>query len=353
MKSKKLPIPPPLVGRLAYVDMLKGFAIFCVVMGHFLAWTFDPGTNRGQFPMAVKDILYTFHLPLFFFLSGFVVDLRPKTWTLKTWGQFICKRALSLLLPGLTFMMLAYLHSKRLDFQWFLAALFEMLVLFSIPKLLLSKLSSTSWLVEMAVHILLWAGVAGYVSIATMGSWQQFISLKLMTVFYPFFLCGYFAWKWDLPRRIIEQKWMYTAALLLYAILLYEKFTWGRLPNSVMKYPLGLCAVVVFLRLALVGNSESILGRILTILGKNSLCIFLLSVYFIPWFPDLGDLFIRSDSFEPFGIAGIHHVSSIFLQLTTGCLVSIYVCAACLLVKKIISKSTLLDCLLFGTIKRH
>lgn len=348
-----LPISKSPEGRLAYVDMLKGFAIFCVVMGHFLAWTFAPGTDRGQFPMVVKDTLYTFHLPLFFFLSGFVVDLKQKTWTLKTWGQFICKRALTLLLPGLTFMLLAYLHTKHLYFQWFLAALFEMLFLFSIPKLVLPKLGFTSWLPEMAAHMLLWAGVAGYVSWGSMGSWQQFISLKLMTVFYPFFLFGYFAWRWDLPRRLTEQKWIYTVALLLYALLLYEKFSLGRLPSSVTKYPLGICAVVVFLRLALDGHSESHLGKILNILGKNSLCIFLLSVYFIPWFPDLGNLFIRSDTFEPFGIVGFHHISSIFLQLTTGILVSIYVCASCLLVKKIISKSALLDCLLLGTIKRH
>lgn len=341
--------PPP--GRLAYIDMLKGFAIFCVVMGHFLAWTFAPGTDRGQYPLFVKNILYSFHVFLFFFLSGFVVELRRKTWNLKTWGPFIGKRALALLLPGLTFMLFSYLRSGHWNFPWFLAALFEMLVLFSVPRLLLDRFD-VHWMAEMAAHAVLWGGVASYVTLCEMGGWQQFISLKFMTISYPFFLFGYYACRWDLPRRVMEQKWLYTMALLAYAVLLYECLVIGRLPNSIMKYPMGLCAIVVLFRLAMEARAESGMGRMLEKLGKNSLCIYLLSSYFIPWFPWLGDLFIRSDAFEPFGLAGFHHVSSIFLQLTSGLLVSIYVCAACLLVKKVVSVSPFLDFLLFGTRKR-
>lgn len=343
---------PQAAGRLAWVDMLKGFAIFCVVMGHFLAWTFAPDADRGQYPVFVKEILYTFHLPLFFFLSGFVSELGRKTWNLETWRQFIVRRFQGLLVPGLAFLVLSFLFTGCWSFSWFLAALFEMAAVFSVTRLLLSKLGA-NWLVEMAAHGLVWAGLAANVTLGGTAAWQQFISLKLMVVFHPFFLCGCFACRWDLPRRVSERGWIYTVALLIYAAFLYERFACGRLPVSVTKYPVGLCAVVVFLRLAMDGNPQSRLGRLLGLLGRNSLGIFLLSPCFIPWFPGLGDLFIRSDAFVPYGLEGFRHVSSVFLQLVTGGLVSAYVCAACLVARKIVSRSALLDFLLFGTRKRR
>ena len=302
--------------------------------------------------MFVKNILYTFHLPLFFFLSGFVADFRQREWNLGVWGRFVGKRALSLLVPGLTFMALSFLDIGQWSFPWFLAALFEMLLLFSVPRWLASRFGA-SWPAEMAAHGLVWAGLAGYVATGGTGAWQQFVSLKLMVVFHPFFLFGRLACCWNLPKRIEEWRWMYTLALLLYAAVLGDQFAGARIPASVAKYPLGVCAIVVFLRLAMDIRQDSRTGRTFGLLGRNSLCIYLLSAYFIPCFPALGDLFVRSDAFGHYGISGFRHVTSVFLQLTTGILVASYVCVACLLAKKVVEKSAVLDFLLFGTLKRR
>ncbi|OYP59578.1 acyltransferase family protein, partial [Prevotella sp. P3-122] len=50
--------------RLQYVDFLKGFAILCVVVGHIAA--FNPKCDL------LIDFVYSFHMPLFFFISGFL-----------------------------------------------------------------------------------------------------------------------------------------------------------------------------------------------------------------------------------------------------------------------------------------
>lgn len=52
--------------RLVYVDLLKGIAIILVVMGHM----FEPYTDWLHSP--INQMIYSVHMPLFIFLSGFV-----------------------------------------------------------------------------------------------------------------------------------------------------------------------------------------------------------------------------------------------------------------------------------------
>lgn len=55
--------------RIDWVDMLKGIAIICVIIGH-RTWS-----DYGALPCMLKSWIYSFHMPLFFFLSGFVFSI--------------------------------------------------------------------------------------------------------------------------------------------------------------------------------------------------------------------------------------------------------------------------------------
>ena len=68
--------------RIEWLDSLKGFAIFLVVVGHVIlgyirAETFTEYQWSLQF---VYDVIYSFHMPLFFIISGFLYKL---TWRQK------------------------------------------------------------------------------------------------------------------------------------------------------------------------------------------------------------------------------------------------------------------------------
>jgi fucose 4-O-acetylase-like acetyltransferase len=85
--------------REARIDALKGFAIICVVTYHALGqyYWFSPSTGVVYYTWVVylRAFLYSFMLPLFAFLSGYVLGrpggFRP--------GEYFRKRTLGLLVP--------------------------------------------------------------------------------------------------------------------------------------------------------------------------------------------------------------------------------------------------------------
>lgn len=66
------------VKRIEFVDIAKALAIFLVVFGHMI----PPGTPE-------KTMVYSFHMPLFFLLSGFFMKkgngIKFRTLLYKKW----------------------------------------------------------------------------------------------------------------------------------------------------------------------------------------------------------------------------------------------------------------------------
>ncbi len=60
--------------RIKYIDSLKGFAIICVVLGHIALGYTGAASYPGNlsFWHTIENIIYSFHMPLFFAISGFV-----------------------------------------------------------------------------------------------------------------------------------------------------------------------------------------------------------------------------------------------------------------------------------------
>ncbi len=126
--------------RIKYIDLIKGTGIILVVIGHLLPVNTE-----------VRRIIFTFHMPLFFFLAGFFH--KPKEI-----GVFIVDKTKKLLVPYLFFFFAAegyvwlYDLFTRVSFNittlgeiftgceyftnnvplWFLLCLFEVAVLYNV-----------------------------------------------------------------------------------------------------------------------------------------------------------------------------------------------------------------------------
>ena len=79
------------VKRIEWVDVAKGIGIFLVVLGHTSA--------------QLRNLIYGFHMPLFFFLSGVVFN--KEKYSIK---GFVKSRFNSLILPYIFFYVLTYVY---------------------------------------------------------------------------------------------------------------------------------------------------------------------------------------------------------------------------------------------------
>lgn len=73
--------------RIEYIDIAKAIGIILVIVGHVVSS--DTTTKR---------IIYAFHMPLFFMLSGMLLNVE-ESYDLGNWKAFTTKKAKALLLP--------------------------------------------------------------------------------------------------------------------------------------------------------------------------------------------------------------------------------------------------------------
>lgn len=60
--------------RIEWLDSCKGFAIMLVVIGHIVDGYMDAKLFTEYSPLmnAIHNVIYSFHMPLFFTLSGYI-----------------------------------------------------------------------------------------------------------------------------------------------------------------------------------------------------------------------------------------------------------------------------------------
>ena len=75
--------------RIELIDLAKAITIFLVILGHT--------TGNLDTPL-YRRVLYSFHMPLFFFLAGLSIKPVPVTGR-DGWQKFLHKNALALIVP--------------------------------------------------------------------------------------------------------------------------------------------------------------------------------------------------------------------------------------------------------------
>lgn len=81
------------MNRIIALDIAKAICIILVVMGHYVP------DNSPAWYVLVHDVIYTFHMPLFMFVSGYVYIATKKR---STYGDFLLKKVRWLMVPYLT-----------------------------------------------------------------------------------------------------------------------------------------------------------------------------------------------------------------------------------------------------------
>jgi fucose 4-O-acetylase-like acetyltransferase len=90
--------------RVEFIDSLKGLAIFFVLWGHSVQYL-NNGTDAFKNP--IFEFIYSFHMPLFFFISGFFFKSSLKL----NFKTFFLNKGLQLLLPCFVWSILFFIFN--------------------------------------------------------------------------------------------------------------------------------------------------------------------------------------------------------------------------------------------------
>ena len=202
-ESSNKPVPAVSTGsrsREEWLDGIKGFAILLVILGHVLSGYLDARMFGSAFwsIYRVRTWIYSFHMPLFFLLSGF-------TFTLAYWqeGQLRRQRYFRQLFS------IAWMYIVFALLQWCVKALVPGLVnetysLEDLKNLLVVPLGNFWYLYVLFIFYViagltgmprrspLWALFFGGLAITVLGDHLNWYHLTLYRVLYhfPFFMMG-------------------------------------------------------------------------------------------------------------------------------------------------------------------
>lgn len=185
--------------RNPVVDIIRGFAMLLVVLGHTMSGTVSEYSDSLLF-----QVIWTLQMPLFIIISGYLTRYsRPITDGSGLWG-FVKKRTLAYMLPwlvwtilvrGLIFGQKDFLNLKHLLWHmdsgyWFLVTIWTISMLYGVADLLSNKWFKKEWF-NVLSHLALCG--AGMVGLATVGYFVGFgfFSLKLTLYYLPIYLLGY------------------------------------------------------------------------------------------------------------------------------------------------------------------
>lgn len=181
--------------RITYFDAAKGFTVFLMIMGHCLQ------PLRGWLPAEIgRHVIYSFHMPFFFILAGYLKSDR-----VKEFGRYAVNKFIRLIVPFLfanaVFILmdlycpemmlgkgrlkddlLMIVTEGGLSVSWFLLTLFFAEVLFELLKRMLWKyLPAVVALAGIIGIILMKSGINSPVKVGTVFTALFFYGLGYLT----------------------------------------------------------------------------------------------------------------------------------------------------------------------------
>ena len=283
-----------------WLYIAKGITIILVVIGHFSS------TSMPNYFIEIKKIIYTFHMPLFFILSGFLYS-----YSKYSFKELVILKVRRLVFPfisvSLIFFIVKYIgaffvHIKtEVTFQsfiallinplhsyvpllWFVYALFFIFIIYHLSRTLISN--------EFILFLLFFI-IALLVNIAPTNSIVDKIFLNI-----PFFISGIIAQKFilDKPSSRIVVVIFYIVMYICIFIIDFGVFSYFKI------FILGLLGAFSIIVLSQIISRFNKIARVFIKIGIYSMSIYLLH----PIFLNIPKIFLEQ-------IIGINNFEIIFI----------------------------------------
>lgn len=280
------------------VDIIRGFAMLLVVLGHTIS-----GSTVEYEVTFLFQLIWTLQMPLFIIVSGYVTRYsKPIDSAGKLWG-YVRKRTLAYLLPwavwtffvrGLLFHQTAFFNLKYLFWHmdtgyWFLITIWTINMLYLCADYLSNKITMKAG-ANLLWHLVFC--ICGMAALAVVGylAGFSFFSIKLTLYYIPFYLLGFLYGR--LQERVLSYKngpqllEVAVAVSLAAWIGLITRFDFFTASGAVMvglrfvTSVLGCCAVIGLFT----AYRRNLGGGIFLWAGEHSLEIYLMHYLFLNLF---------------------------------------------------------------------
>lgn len=303
--------------RLTHIDILKGIAILLVVMGHL----FVPYTDYLDSP--INQMIYSVHMPLFFFLSGFVFHVKKDAphWL----GKAVVTKVITLLFPFISFSILYSLcmgisyygllfANEMHNGYWFTLVLFEIMVISLIVNLI-NKWGGVK--LDFVLNVCITIMLLGIVYLDLIPApYKTLLSTDKVAKFYMYFQMGKFVNTYTSIKNVFRSQYTYIIGLISYTVLFA---IWGYDLQSVnaCSFILPICGIIVLVNV--VEKNQSVLGYrgILPWIGQHSLEIYLIHFFVLSAIPK--DIIVCN---------GILYLQIVVLLLLSLCCISVSLVAS-------------------------
>jgi fucose 4-O-acetylase-like acetyltransferase len=279
------------INRLDYIDRFRGIAIILVVMGHIIQYNIINGQNTSLY-----SIIYSFHMPLFFFISGYVLQKFFNVTTLRDSILFIWKKAGALLLPLVAWGVIRTIYINPIDFMllskvyysianqimhpqlWFLHTLFLLMLFYVV-------FHWTGFFLNHKKHFLLDVLIYLFLMSLTATLYKLFShTLPMSFLLYSIFMMfSIFTMKYQKILELIENNIITTITFILFLFLLgsYNFNESDLLIMKVLKIIISFTAITLLYKLSKQIIFSKTVDNFIIQAGKSSLAIYVIHFSFV------------------------------------------------------------------------
>lgn len=338
--------------RLGYIDAMRGTSMILVVLEHVLLMMGIPTTTT---PLGA--VLSTFRMPLFFFVSGFFAYKLSSKWNVNFTKLVLKKKIQAQIIGTIFFYSLFHLCFHNDIFEWidngfgwfwFTIVLFQMFLIY-LAFSIIEKTIGNKMIVNISLPVL---SIVLFI-IHVKGTNVDFklwnvLSWFNLCYYFQFYAFGIFAKKYNhIFLRIITSKYFKAIAIVSFIVLLLLSFGMNGLVRNYNRQIANIIEalfvryaglIVIFIFFYTYRNwfeHETPIVSSLKYIGKRTLDIYMLHMFFVPEMRWMGSYFL-------------HGTNLIIIQLIATLSISICVVGVCLLTSLLFRSSSVLEEWLFG-----
>ena len=302
-------------------DYLRGFAMLSIVIGHLY---FYAGQFAGSW---VFDVCDTIELPVFMYISGLLAHVSVDRYGFR---KLIVSKVVRLLFPLISFYIiwglwdsfywLGFWMEEHKNGYWFMLVLFELMVTISFIK----QFSSRFKIKTIYANVVVYAFATCLFGLLPKDGWvNHLFCVKLYWHFYPFFMIGYYSYRF---KPILVPKYAPIYLLLyLFVLIFFRSVLW--------KVAINMTANLfsLFFLVSVFSTSFKPLKNVFATVGINSLQVYM--VHFFLLFPLLKVLPV---------------VENRWLEFPYYLLIALAIIWVTIAISKLLMKSSWLAMFLFG-----